>query len=126
MSSGVETSQKTPRFLGMTTATIIIIHDLNRGQKKINIKQIIIMKTITKLGLAVLLFMATAATNHTQEQTKEETIAWIKEKLENSTSFYNSSWNNMKNKSITECAITYTFKYYGNHEQTLPVKKRIF
>jgi len=40
------------------------------------------MKTITKLGLAVILFMATAATNHAQAQTKEETIAWIKKKLD--------------------------------------------
>lgn len=84
------------------------------------------MKTITKLGLAIMLFMTTAISNHAQAQTKEETIAWIKEKLENSTSFYNSSWSNMKIKSITECAITYTFKYYGNHEQTLPVKNATF
>lgn len=35
------------------------------------------MKTITKLGLAVILFMATATTNHAQAQTKEETTEWI-------------------------------------------------
>ena len=45
------------------------------------------MKTMTKLGLAVILFMATATTNHAQAQTKEETIAWIKEKLEKHKSF---------------------------------------
>lgn len=54
---------------------------INRVQK-INIKQIKIMKTITKLGLAVILFMATAVSNHAQAQTKEETIAWIKKKLD--------------------------------------------
>lgn len=35
------------------------------------------MKTITKLALAVLLFMATAVSNHAQAQTKEETIQWL-------------------------------------------------
>lgn len=35
------------------------------------------MKTIAKLGLAVILFMATATTNHAQAQTKEETVDWI-------------------------------------------------
>lgn len=35
------------------------------------------MQTITKLALAILLFMATATTNHAQAQTKEETVDWI-------------------------------------------------
>ncbi len=39
------------------------------------------MKTIAKLGLAVLLFMAIAVSNHAQAQTKEETEQWINEKM---------------------------------------------
>ena len=69
------------------------------------------MQTITKLGLAVILFMATAVSNHAQAQTKEETIEWIKEKLNNSTGIRFGTGlgtSDLAVKSIDECSIVMT------------------
>lgn len=69
----------------------------------------------------VLFFMA--GTQNTQAQTKEETIAWIKEKLESSTEGAYEPLSNLKVKAITECTITYTFTAEGDeYEETIPVK----
>ena len=77
------------------------------------------MKTITKLGLAVILFMATATTNHAQAQTKEETISWLKEKL----SKYMYAWDvsNIRLESIDECKIVFNYtSSYTSWQQILP------
>jgi len=80
------------------------------------------MKDIITLCLAVF-FMA--GLQDTQAQSKEETIEWIKEKLESSTDFSNGKYLSKLNiKSITECAITYTYSNLGvvHLEETFPVK----
>ncbi len=78
------------------------------------------MKTIITLCLAVF-FMA--GIQNVQAQSKEETIAWIKEKLENSTQGAYGSQGNFKVKTITDCSITYTYTAGGNeYEETIPVK----
>ena len=66
------------------------------------------MKTITKLGLAVILFMANATTNHAQAQTKEETISWLKEKLEQHvTSMTESKVKQVNIINVSPCEISY-------------------
>ena len=62
---------------------------------------------MTKLGLAVILFMATATTNHSQAQTKEETISWLKEKL--SKYMYRDGVSNITLQSIDECKMVFSY-----------------
>ncbi len=78
------------------------------------------MKTIAKLVLAILLFMATAVTNHAQAQTKEETISWLKEKL--SKYMYYDNVSNISLQSIDECKMVfnYTYKVTEQYQQILP------
>ncbi|MGX9985572.1 hypothetical protein [Soonwooa purpurea] len=78
------------------------------------------MKTMTKLGLAVTVFMATAVSNHAQAQTKEETISWLKEKL--SKYMYQDKVSNITLHSIDECKIVFNYTYGGNRQcqQILP------
>lgn len=78
------------------------------------------MKHLIILCLALFFI---AGTQNTQAQTKEETIAWIKEKLESSTEGAYGPQSNLKVKTITECTITYTYtKEGGEYEETIPVK----
>lgn len=82
------------------------------------------MKTIITLCLAVFFV---AGIQNTQAQTKEETIAWIKEKLESSTKIRYCPVGKIKVSSITECSITVTYqceRYNGlqNESETFPVK----
>ena len=70
-----------------------------------------------------LVMLSIAGTQNAKAQTKEETIAWIKEKLENSTQGAYGSQSNFKVKAITECSIIYTYTSSGkDYEETLPVK----
>ena len=80
------------------------------------------MKTITKLGLAVILFMATATTNHAQAQTKEETISWLKEKL--SKYMYMDKASNITLQSIDECKMVFNYTHDGTkqYQQILPTE----
>lgn len=63
------------------------------------------MKTITKFGLAVILFMVIAVSNHAQAQTKEETIDWLNT---NGRSLFNSG------TKIDEKVYTYSFDRIEN------------
>lgn len=69
--------------------------------------------------------------NFAQEQTKEETIAWLKEKLKSLVELkypgVGLSVNTLSLKTIDECSITFTYNYnYVDgtvvHEVTLPAK----
>ena len=87
------------------------------------------LKTI--ITTTILLFLT--STQQTQAQTKEETIAWIKEKLEKSTVFETGStltrlgtWSNFTIKNIEPCSIVIEYKYtsskgeVSDYVQTLP------
>lgn len=63
------------------------------------------MKTMIKLGLAIMLFMTTAISNHAQAQTKEETIDWLNT---NGRILFNSS------TEINEKEYTYSFDRIEN------------
>ena len=80
------------------------------------------MKTITKLGLAVMLFMATTVSNHAQAQTKEETISWLKEKL--SKYMYMDKASNITLQSIDECKMVFNYTHDGTkqYQQILPTE----
>ena len=81
------------------------------------------MKTITKLGLAVILFMATAAGNYAQAQTKEETITWIKENLEKHGGIDGIVSYSFINVSVSPCSISFTEKDDDNDK---PIYKYSF
>ena len=68
-----------------------------------------------------------AGMQNAQAQTKEETIAWIKEKLESSTKIRYCPVGKIKVSSITECSITVTYqceRYDGlkDESETFPIK----
>ncbi len=81
------------------------------------------MKTITKLGLAVILFMATAAGNYAQAQTKEETITWIKENLEKHGGIDGIVSYSFINVSVSPCSVSFTEK---NDDNNKPMYKYSF
>lgn len=81
------------------------------------------------------LLLAMLVVDNSYGQTKEETIAWIKDKLSNSTKFIEVDGDaaariNFAIKKIDECSIVITYKYGSNsssggindYEQTLPIK----
>lgn len=74
------------------------------------------MKTMTKLGLAVILFMATAAGNYAQAQTKEETITWIKENLEKHGGIDGIVSYSFINVSVSPCSVSFTEKNDDNNK----------
>ncbi len=66
------------------------------------------MKTKTIITAIILLFSLTSFA-----QTKEETIAWIKEKLEQHGGGNSSSFSDVK---VSPCNISFTEKYQGGKE----------
>lgn len=84
------------------------------------------MKTIRLIVLAALLLPALVS----QAQTKEETIAWLKEKLEKYSIFNRPAWafSELKLLSITECEITYTYNYFKERQVkiALPTTGMVF
>ena len=88
------------------------------------------MKTLKTIITATVMLFALTSSQQTQAQTKEETIAWIKEKLEKSTVFETGStlgtWSNFTIKNIEPCSIVIEYKYtspkgeVSDYVQTLP------
>ena len=73
------------------------------------------MKTIRLIVLAALLLPALVS----QAQTKEETIAWLKEKLGNYSYLPLSSYNHLKLIDISSCEIIYSYKWGEAYTHTL-------